>query len=240
MVGVGRCGICRGRRSRGSDVIRPIRRVVQRARRRRGATAAPTPSTRSRCSTLARRPAPDSRGRNGCPLAALCALDRVADVVAVGVTRCGDCVVMVWCPACGKRHVHGWPWDSVEPGARRPHCRFLSPHDYYIPRPARKLLAHLDAGPRSPATTDAAQEPVPPGEGDAPPVAARAPSAGRARKPPAPIPFVRASMREFSRLMNLQGVQQHVSDNHRRRVDAGENAQNPIDSNARSRLGSSS
>jgi hypothetical protein len=64
--------------------------------------------------------------------------------------RCGDCVVTASCPACGKRHVHGWSWDSVEPGARRPHCRFLSPHDYYIPRPARKLLAHFDTGPRSP------------------------------------------------------------------------------------------
>ena len=112
------------------------------------------------------RPAPDGGG----PATAVCAwprcaLDRVADVVAVGVTRRGDRVVTVWCPACGKRHVHGWPWDSVEPGARRPHCRFLSPHDYYIPRPARKLLAHLDAGPRSAATTDAAQEPVQPGRG---------------------------------------------------------------------------
>ena len=46
------------------------------------------------------------------------------------------------------------------------------------------------------------------GKGDAPPVAARAPSAGRAGKPPAPIPFVSTSMCEFSRLMNLQGVQQ--------------------------------
>jgi hypothetical protein len=35
------------------------------------------------------RPAPDGGGRNGCPQAALRALDRVADVVAVGVTRCG-------------------------------------------------------------------------------------------------------------------------------------------------------
>jgi len=78
------------------------------------------------------------------------------------------------------------------------------------------------------------------GEGAAPLVAARAPSAGLARKPPAPISFVCASMREFSRLMNLQGVQQHVFENHRRRVDTGENAQNPIDSNARSRPGSSS
>ena len=70
------------------------------------------------------------------------------------------------------------------------------------------------------------------GEGDAPPVATRAPQVGRARKPPAPISFVRASVREFSRLINLQGVQQHVFDDDRRRVDAGENAQNPIDSNA--------
>jgi len=36
--------------------------------------------------------------------------------------------------------------------AARPHRRFLSPNDYRIPRPARKLLAHLDAGPWSPAT----------------------------------------------------------------------------------------
>ena len=215
MVGVGRCGICRGRRRRGVGVVRHIRRVVQRARRRQGRLLRRHRAHARDARRWHVRPAPDGGG----PAAAVCAwprcaLDRVADVVAVGVTRRGDRVVTVWCPACGKRNVHGWPWDSVEPGARRPHCR--SPHDYYIPRPARKLLAHLDAGPRSPATTDAAQEPVPPGEGDAPPVAARAPSAGRARKPPAPIPFVRASMREFSRLMNLQGVQQHVFDNHRR------------------------
>jgi len=123
---------------------------------RRHACATPawpreTQGTRSRCSTLAR-----SRRRrpgNGCPrLAVLRTLDRAADVIAVGVTRRGDCVVTVWCPACGKRHVHRWPWDSVEPGARRPHRRFLSPNDYRIPRPARKLLAHLDAGPWSPAT----------------------------------------------------------------------------------------
>ena len=46
------------------------------------------------------RPAPDGGGRNGCPLAALRALDRVAELVAVGVTRCGDCVVTLSCPAC--------------------------------------------------------------------------------------------------------------------------------------------
>src|SRR6478752_1055888 len=56
-------------------------------------------------------------------------------------------------------------WDSVEPGARRPHRRFLSPNDYRIPRPARKLLAHLDAGPWSPATSNAAQELATPGRG---------------------------------------------------------------------------
>src|SRR6476620_2772927 len=68
-------------------------------------------------------------------------------------------------PACGKRHVRGWPWDSVEPGAPRPHCRFLSPHDYYIPAGPgscwRTLM--LGRGARRPPMRP--QEPVPPGRG---------------------------------------------------------------------------
>jgi hypothetical protein len=102
------------------------------------------------------RPAPDGGG----PATAVCAWPRCASTASPMWSRSASPAAGISCdgvvPACGKRHVHGWPWDSVEPGAPRPHCRFLSPHDYYIPRRARKLLAHLDAGPRSPATTNAA------------------------------------------------------------------------------------
>jgi len=96
---------------------------------RRHACATPawpreTQGTRSRCSTLAR-----SRRRrpgNGCPrLAVLRTLDRAADVIAVGVTPRGDCVVTVWCPASGKRHVsspaRGAPAPPVLVAQRLPH-----------------------------------------------------------------------------------------------------------------------
>ena len=158
----------------------------------------------------------------------------------------------------GRRHPpRGLRCDGVVPGLRQAPCArmavgqcrarraapalpvLVAPRLLHTARPGscwRTLM--LGRGVRRPPMRP--RSPSHLGEGDAPPVAARAPSAGRARKPPAPIPFVLASMREFSRLMNLQGVQQHVFDNHRRRVDAGENAQNPIDSNARSRPGSSS
>jgi hypothetical protein len=150
-----------------------------------------------------------------------------------------DCVVTVWCPACGERHAHGWPWDSVEPGVAAALPVLVDPRLHTAP--GRKLSAHLDAGPRSPATTDAAQEPVPPGRGRRATGCRQGTVDGLCSKAGRANTFrARASMREFLRLMNLQGVHQHVFDNHRRRVDAGENAQNPIDSNARSRPGSSS
>ena len=156
----------------------------------------------------------------------------------------------------GRRHPpRGSRCDGVVPGLRQAQCTRMALGQCRARRGARTAGRPTTTIYRAPPGScwrtlmlgcGARRPPMRPrstshlGEGDAPPVAARAASAGRARKPPAPIPFVRESMREFSRLMNLQGVQQHVFDNHRRQVDAGENAQNPIDSNARSRPGSSS
>lgn len=31
--------------------------------------------------------------------------------------------VLVDCPFCGRRHVHGWPWGSESIGSRLSHCR---------------------------------------------------------------------------------------------------------------------
>jgi hypothetical protein len=107
------------------------------------------------------RPAPDGGGRNGCPLAALRALDSVAELVAVGVTRCGDCVVTVSCPACGKCHVHGLgavsspARDARTAGSSRPTTTT------YRAQPG-SCWRTLILGRGAPATTDAPQEPVSP------------------------------------------------------------------------------
>jgi len=69
------------------------------------------------------------RPGNGCLRLAALRAPTASPMLSRGVIRRGDCVVTVWCPACGKRPVHGWPWDSVEPGARRPHARILTPDE---------------------------------------------------------------------------------------------------------------
>ena len=104
------------------------------------------------------RPAPDGGG----PATAVCAWPRCASTASPMWSRSASPAAGISCdgvvPACGKRHVPCARMALGQCGARRaePALPVLVPHDYYIPRRARKLLAHLDAGPRSPATTDAA------------------------------------------------------------------------------------
>jgi hypothetical protein len=85
-------------------------------------------------------------------LDALRALDRVAEIVAIDTTRRGDRVVTDSCPYCRKRHVHGFPEGSAEPGWRRPHCP--SPTTTTFPRRATEptLACWGDSPPAPPAT----------------------------------------------------------------------------------------
>ena len=46
--------------------------------------------------------------------------------------------VVIKCPHCGKRHVHGWPLDHTEIGSRVAHCSAGRGLDYNIITPQRK------------------------------------------------------------------------------------------------------
>jgi hypothetical protein len=44
-------------------------------------------------------------------------------------------IVEIACPFCGRRHTHGWPHDSAEPGVRVAHCARGDGGTYRIGRP---------------------------------------------------------------------------------------------------------
>lgn len=58
----------------------------------------------------------------------------LAQVVQVRpASRSGGRTVVIDCPHCRKRHVHGWPFGDAAPGWRNAHC---SPRrSYFIPAP---------------------------------------------------------------------------------------------------------
>lgn len=55
-----------------------------------------------------------------------------AIVLATHVDRRGIRTVTVRCPYCKRRHIHGWPLSSADPGVRASHCHS---GDYLISGP---------------------------------------------------------------------------------------------------------
>jgi len=51
-----------------------------------------------------------------------CAVDPVARVIEVATDRRGVRSVVIGCPWCGRRHVHGWPPGHDSVGHRVSHC----------------------------------------------------------------------------------------------------------------------